>query len=74
MRLKFLKNLEQRTFYIILLSIIGILWYMSLWGLFDAFAEHIEKKHKVPKWNIQLMAVISILVLVLLHPEILSVL
>jgi hypothetical protein len=74
MLLKLFMNLKRDTFYVILLSIIGILWYMSLWGIFDAFAEHIEKKHRVPKWNIQLSVVISILIIVILNPAILKVL
>jgi len=74
MRLKLFMNLERHAFYIVMLSIVGILWYMCLWGIFDESIEYIHKKYKYSKRLIYSVIIACILVTILVHPEVLDIL
>ena len=65
--------MERHAFYIILLSIIGILWYMSLWGIFEEFVDFIHKKYKIHRRYLYMGVVSVILVTILIHPQILEI-
>jgi len=67
-------NLERHAFYIVILSIVGIMWYMSFWGIFDECVDYIHKKYKISKRVIYSSVISVILVIILIHPEILDIL
>jgi len=71
MNLKFLVNLEKNAFYVLLLSVIGIMWWMAVYGLLDDLAQHIKDKHNIPR-RVQYVFIIAFVILViLLDPKIL---
>lgn len=74
MRLKVFMNLERNAFYIVILSVIGILWYMCLWGIFEDMIDYLHKKYRISKRCIYVSVVSFILVIILIHPEILDIL
>ena len=64
--------MERHAFYIVLLSIVGILWYVSIWGIFEGLIEFIETKYKVHKRYQYIFVIAAILIIILIHPEILD--
>ena len=74
MALKLLMNLEKNAFYIVILSILGIIWYMSFWGIFEELVDYIHNKYRISKRVIYLSVISVILVIILIHPAILDIL
>ena len=66
--------MERHAFYIVLLSIVGILWYVSIWGIFEGMIEFVEKKYKIHKRYQYIFVIAVILIIILIHPEILDIL
>jgi len=72
MGLNLFLNLERRAFYTILLSVIGILWYVCMWGIFDESIDYIHKKYRFSKRCIYVSIIALLLLIVLIHPTILK--
>jgi hypothetical protein len=72
MGLKLFMNLEKRAFYAIFLSIVGIMWYASFWGIMDELVEHINQKHEISKRVIYISIISVILIGILINPGILD--
>jgi hypothetical protein len=71
MNLKLFMNLERHAFYIVILSLIGILWYVAIWGLFEDSVEYLHTKYKISRRSIYISVVSAILLFILIHPQIL---
>jgi hypothetical protein len=74
MSLKLFMNMERHAFYIVILSVVSILWYLSLWGIFEECVEYINKKYKFSKRSIYISVISVILIFIVINPEILNIL
>jgi hypothetical protein len=72
MGLKLLMNLEKHVFYAIILSIVGILWYVSFWGIIDESVEYINQTYEISKRAIYISIISVILIFILMNPGILD--
>ena len=72
MSLKVFMDLENHALYAIVLSVLAILWWTALWGLFDEISDTIEAKYGVTKRVQYVMILCFILLVVLIHPQILN--
>jgi hypothetical protein len=74
MALKLFGNLNTEAVYVILLSVLGIMWYTALWGIFDDISEEIYQRYKISKYVQRLTVVAFILIIVFSNPKILGIL
>jgi uncharacterized membrane protein YidH (DUF202 family) len=69
---KVLMNLENSALHILLLSILGILWWTAVYGIFDDVIEHIKRKHSIPRRAQYFFIIALILLVVLIDPQFLK--
>jgi len=72
MGLKLFLNLEKRAFYAIFLSIVGIMWYVSFWGIMDESVEYINQTYDISKRAVYISIISVILLGILINPGILD--
>jgi len=72
MSLKVFMNLEKRSFYILMISVLGILWWVAIYGLVNDLMDHIRDKYKI-SYRVQSIFIIAfVLFVILIHPDILE--
>ena len=67
-------NMERKALYIILLSLVGILWYICVWGIFEGLIDTIETKYRIDRRYQYISVIVAILLIILIHPRILDIL
>ena len=72
MNLKLFVNMERRAFYVLLISVITVLWWVSVWGTFEGFIDDITEKYGICKRTQYLFVIGVIILFIALHPEILD--
>jgi len=74
MNFKLFMNMERRALYIILLSLVGILWYVCVWGIFEGLIDTIETKYRIDRIYQYTYIIATILLIIVIHPKILDIL
>ena len=72
MNLKLFVNMDRRAFYIVILSVIAILWWAAVWGTFEGVVDDIAAKYGIRKRAQYIFVIGVILLFIALHPEILD--
>ncbi len=65
-------NFNSNTFYLLFLSFIGIVWWVSIWGITDEMVETIEDSYGLSKLTQYTFLAASILLFVKLYPKLLT--
>ena len=64
--------MKEHAFYILLLSLLPVLWWVAIWTLADDALESIQAKYKISK-RVQCWFIIAfIILLIYINPEMLS--
>ena len=72
MKLKVFMNLEERAFSILLISILGILWWMAIYGLLDDLMSHIKQKYRISRRVQCIFIVAFVMLVIMIHPQVLD--
>jgi len=72
MKLKVFQNMEEHAFYILLLSSLAAVWWVAMWNLLDDAIESIEDKYKISKRAICFALIGAIVLIIFIHPQLLS--
>ena len=63
---------EKETFYLFLLSVLGIMWWIGISGIIYDVIEDVHREYKVNKYTLHVGIIVFILLIIYMHPQFLK--
>lgn len=72
MNLKVFLNMEKHAFYILILSVLGIMWWIGISGIIYDAIDDIHHKYRIHKHILHASIIAFVLLVIWIHPQLLK--